>query len=290
MKPYLKLFIAILFSLGLHGQTTHEKLTMATCECLNDANSLNEVQDSLNNCISQAIMQSIRDSLNTADNMLDVENIQSAAKAIEKLLPDNCAHIRQLILADKEKQHYRLSESLKANQHYDSGNQLLQQRKYKEARKEFKAALVIDDQFIYAWDHLAVSYRREEKFKKAIKIYQKSLEIYPEGHVALLNIAVSYSFIQDYNTSLEYYEKLKTLYPDNPEGYFGAARIQIIQENYADALDNVFTAHRIYEEINSDYISDSKKLISILYTLMEEEGLSDLFNEKAGTYGISIHI
>ena len=141
---------------------------------------------------------------------------------------------------------------------------------------------------MYAIDHLAISFRKQGNYKSAIKYYKESLEIFPEGHLALLNIAVCYSAIRDNEASIGSYEKLKFYYPKDPEGYFGLARMQFMNEDYENGLDNLFIAHRIYVETDSDYQKDSSGLISLFSEKLTELGKSDLVEKKAKEHNMNI--
>lgn len=68
----------------------------------------------------------------------------------------------------------------------------------------------LDNNFVYAIDHIAVCYRRLGEYKTAIKYYNKSLDIFPEGDIAIMNIAATYSFIKDDNNSIKTIDCLNT--------------------------------------------------------------------------------
>lgn len=104
-----------------------------------------------------------------------------------------------------------------------------------------------------------------------------------------MNIAVSYSFLEDDENSLKNYSQLKFLYPDDPEGYFGLAKIFFIKGDYENALDNLFIAHRIYVNTNSDYIKDSEQLMSLMFSKLKELNKMDLVNKKAKEHNVTIN-
>ena len=290
MKHFTYLIIGLIFSINLHAQSFTERAALQACECLDSLETIEQVQDSLNTCTSQAIVSVGLES--AKEENIDIstfQGIKSVLKQVSELIPSYCDNVRSLLIEEKKEQHYGLSANIEANEHYLKGNDLMEEGNYTQSIKAYKKAIKIDDSFVYAYDHLAVSYRRQENFKKAIKYYQKSLDIFPEGHVAIFNMAVCYSFLKEYALSLEQYEKLSFLYPNDPEGYFGAGKIQYLLSNYESALNNIFTAHRIYIETESDYVKDSGKLINIMYAGLKEKDKLDLFRAVAKQHNITIN-
>jgi tetratricopeptide (TPR) repeat protein len=219
-----------------------------------------------------------------------VSGITGTFKEVNEILPSICYNVRRLMIEEKKKQFYTLSVHSYANEHYEKGNIFMDKGDYSNSIKEFQEAVKLDKNFVYAIDHLAVSYRRQENYKKAIKYYQRSLDIFPEGDLALLNIAAAYLLLKDYDYSLKYYSKLIFFYPESPEGYYGAAKVYFIKSDFENALDNVFTAHRIYIETNSDYTEDSKQLIGIMYSKLKELNRIDIFNTQAEKNNVTINV
>ena len=166
---------------------------------------------------------------------------------------------------------------------------LLEDQKYKLAIEGFEMSIKHDKNFVKAYDNIAICYRQLNDFDKAIKYYKKSLDIYPEGDVALMNMGVIYSKKSDFKTSIEYYKKLIKFHPKNAEGYFGAGKNYFLIKDYENALNNIFTAHRIYLEDQSDYIKDTEMIIGTMYKILESENKVDLFNKIAEKNNIAIN-
>lgn len=289
-KTYL-IIMALLFSLSVGAQSFSEKVALRTCELLDTIQDLNQLQDSLKNYTTRAFTEVMQESaLEEKQAMSTVEGITGAFKEVDEILPSYCYHVRELIIAQKKLQYYGLSQNEKANDYYREGNSYLDNKVYTNAAKAFKKAIAEDDEFVYAYDHLAIAHRRQNDFKKAVKYYKKSLAIFPEGDVALLNIAVAYSFLKDYKTALNYYQKLIFLYQDNPEGYFGAGKMQFILSDYKTALKNVFRAHLIYVNTQSAYIADSEQLLGMMYSTLKKEGKLNLFQEVAQLYNVNVNV
>lgn len=285
-------FISVLICLSLtslQGQTLSEKIALIACERLDSIDNFETLQDSIQPSITAAMATvMMKGTLEERKQIGTVEGIRGTLKEAFEILPSRCYNVRRLIIESKRKVFYKESDNLKANVHFDKGNEYMEKEDYKSARKEFESAIKLDEKFVYAFDHLAISYRRQNNYKSAIVYYKKSLDIFPEGDVALLNIAVCYSFLLDKENTMKYYNQIKYLYPDNPEGYYGAAKFLFINADYENALDNLFISHRMYSENKSALSNDSQKLIELFYSKLKELNQLDLFDSKAKEYGITI--
>ncbi|GEO24170.1 hypothetical protein CQA01_47040 [Cyclobacterium qasimii] len=289
MRYFITLTLNILLSSILQGQTLSEKIAINACEYLDSIDNYSILQDSIQPSITAAMAKVMMEgTMEERKQIGTIEGIRGTLKEAFDMLPSSCYNVRRLKIEDKKSQFYKRSDNQLANEHFDKGNDFMERDDYKNAIKQFKSAIKIENGFVYAIDHLAISYRRLENYKSAIKYYKKSLEIFPEGDVALLNIAVSYSFVEDDNNSIKSYKQLKFLYPDNPEGYFGLAKMLFVTEDYENALDNLFIAHRIYVDTNSDYAMDSEKLMGIMISKLTELNKTDLIEKKAKEHNITI--
>jgi tetratricopeptide (TPR) repeat protein len=286
---YSLIFVLIFSSLTfLRGQTLSEKIALIACERLDSISNFETLQDSIQPSITAAMATvMVKGTLEERKQIGTVEGIRGALKEAFEILPSHCYNVRRLIIENKRKIFYKESDNLKANVHFDKGNEYMEKEDYKSARKEFESAIKLDEKFVFAFDHLAISYRRQNNYKSAITYYKKSLDIFPEGDVALLNIAVCYSFLSDKENTMKFYNQMKYLYPNNPEGYYGAAKFLFANADYENALENLFISHRIYSESKSELINDSQKLIELFYSKLKELNQLDLFDSKAKEYGIT---
>ena len=289
MNKTLTLLFNILILSTLQGQSLSEKIAIDACKYLDSINDINILQDSIRGSITKSMTNVMMEaSLEERKQITTVEGIRGTIKKAYDILPSYCYNVRRLVIENKKTKLYGLSSNFEANKYFDKGNEYLDSKKFKKAIKEFKSAIKLDPNFVYAIDHLAISYRRQEDYKSAVKYYKKSLEVFPEGNVALLNIAVCYSNLEDDENSIKNYAELKFLYPNDPEGYFGLAKMLSIKEDYENALDNLFIAHRIYLEADSEYQKDSQKLFEFISAKLEELGKSELIERKAKENNITI--
>lgn len=290
MKYFSTLLLNLVLISLLQGQSSlSEKIASYACESLDSIENYDDLQDSIRPKITEAMARLMMEGSSEEKSILGtVEGIQSLTKKALETLPNNCPNVRRLIIKQKKDKFYDRSANAAANKHFDKGNDYLERGEFKKAKKEFKSAIKLDENFVYAIDHLAITYRQRDKYKSAIKYYKKSLDIFPEGNLALLNLAVVYSLKGDNANSIKYFEKLKFYHPENPEGYFGLAKMLFFTGDYEGSIDNLFRAHRIYLDTNSKYKKDSKLLMGIIIDHLRKIEKDDFIEKKAEEYNITI--
>ncbi|WP_433834423.1 tetratricopeptide repeat protein [Flavobacterium anhuiense] len=288
MKRTLSLFLTFSGFLALNAQTVEEKIAAKACECLEKSSKITEevFRDCLTNTMSEMILTDkdpkVRESMNT------VEGIQGMFLRIHGVIEKKCPNLIPELNQNKDDVFYSESKNKKAQNSYIIGKDFMREKNYKIAIENFQLAIKDDPNFVLALDDMAVSYRQLNDYDNAIKYYKKSLEIYPEGNFALMNIGVVYTLKSDFKTAISYYEKLIQYHPDNAEGYFGAGKNYILLNEDEKALDNLFIAHVIYTNENSEYMKDSEKLIGALYQKMKSENKEDLFKKIAEKNNIKL--
>ena len=191
-------------------------------------------------------------------------------------------------LDNLKKEYYANSPNAEVNNSFIIGNDFLRKEKYDMAIKSYLKAFKADTMCVPVIDNLALCYRKKGDNDNAIKYYTKSLSIYAEGDYALQNIGVAYTEISEYSKSNQYYKKLTLLYPSNAEGYFGLGKNYLLLSDYENALENIFTAHKIYLNEKSDYSKDTEKLMSIIYQSMKKINKLEEFNKVANRIGLKI--
>lgn len=290
MKKLILTSFGIFILTCASGQDLIKKISLQICSCLDTIENMDSLEAKLNKCVPEAFMMYFQTDEEEEENEFsDNDTIKKTMDEVVQQLGSNCPKIRKFVLADKEARFYKNSDSKAANEAYDKGEKAFKSEDYKNAEKYYKQALKADPDFIYAWDDLALTYRKAGEFKKAVKYYNKSLEKYPEGSYALQNQAVAYMFLKDYDSALKNYDLLTNLYPDNPEGFFGEAKIYILKAEYETALDYAFYTQKMYVNQKSQYVKDTENMILQIHDKMKEQNKLDVFNRKAKEQGINVN-
>ncbi|WP_167855591.1 tetratricopeptide repeat protein [Hymenobacter fodinae] len=217
-----------------------------------------------------------------------VEGIKGTISQAQELLVSNCPAVRDALIQQKTAKFYATSTVPAARKAYLKGEQLLIKKQYTEALPLFLQAAKQDPQFVKALDDAAVCYRQTQDLAQAATYYEKSMAIFPEGDLALLNMAVVKSLQEKTDEARTYYDKLRYFHPYNPEGYFGAGKLAVLRGDFPVAMQNLFTAHRLYVEEKSPYLSDSNRMLSLLYGEMKKKNQLDLFRSTAKEYNLQI--
>jgi tetratricopeptide (TPR) repeat protein len=282
--------ICVIFFSSVSSQDLVKRISLQICNCIDTIENRDSLQVKLDRCASESIsLVWDSDAEDDQDYSVSDDSITTTMDSVMDKLTYYCPKIKEFILADKESQYYKMSDSEIANKFYLAGNEALKTNDFKTAEKQYLKAIKADPKWVYPYDNLALTFRKLDQYKKAIKYYSKSLEIYPEGSFALQNQAVSYTYLKDYKNALKNYDRLINLYPNNPEGFFGTAKLLFLNEDYENALDYAFYTHEMYLSQESDYAKDTEKLISLIHDKMKEQNKLDIFNEKAKKHGITIN-
>jgi tetratricopeptide (TPR) repeat protein len=290
MKKLLLTLWGILTLTCISGQDLIERISTHICNCIDTIENMDTLQAKLDRCIPEAFETYFNsDDADEEDEFSDNDTIKKTMDEVINKLGYYCPKIRKFLLADKEAQFYKSSYSKDANDLYQKGYEAFKKDDFKNAEKFYKQAIKADSKYIYAYDDLALTYRKTGEYKKAVRYYDKSLEIYPEGSYALQNQAVAYTYLKDYSGALMNYDRLINLYPDNPEGFFGKAKIYLLKEDYETALDYAFYSHKMYVLQKSDYVKDTEDLISLIHSKMKEQNKLDIFNRKAEEHGVKFN-
>ena len=277
MKRFLLTTIFFGCLASLSAQDLVEKISVALCNCVDTIISMDSLNAKLNRCAPDIIDSYFSNEDEDEDNMFaSNDTVEKTMDAVIRNLGYYCPKIRKFVLADKESRFYKMSESAKANDLYNKGNESYKAGDYKNAEKLFMKALKIDPKFVYSWDDMALTCRKEGNYKKAIKYYSKSLAIFPEGSYALQDRAVAYTYIKDYARAYTDYMMLANLYPDNPEGFYGIAKIDYLKGDYDEALDFAFYTHKMYVTATSEYAKDTENLIKLIHDKLKELDKLDL--------------
>lgn len=198
---------------------------------------------------------------------------------IERYLMDSCASATAYMAADNKESQYSFSKNEQAIEYYNKGTTLMNEEKYEEALKEFKAAVTIDPKFAFCWDHIGICNRRLKNYEEALIAYKKSLEIDPNGATPLQNIPIVYESLKKYPEAIEAYKTILKKQPNNPEGYYGMSRIFALDGDFEEATQKMCKAYLLYIEQKSPYRTDAEKMMGMYLSEMKKVGNEKRFYE-----------
>lgn len=285
MKKLYSLLLSILSFIVSNAQTFEEKISEKSCECIKNLKERNNENN--RNCISIAMSEITIDDDSFLKTISTVEGVNSTFKKVDSILKKTCNVIINSIENKKEK-FYSDSKNETAYSFFLTSTDMLQQENYDIAIEGFLIAIDLDKNYVKAYDHLAICYRKKNQLDKAIKYYKKSLEIFPEGDLALMNIGVIYRIMEDYKESIKYYSKLVDYYPNNAEGYFGLSQNYLMLNDEEKALDNIFKAYKIYTIQDSHYKKDAELIINIIQEILKSRNQENIFKKIADENNIII--
>lgn len=287
MNKAFLLFIILSF-FNANSQTLEEKIAAKACSCLQKSKEINEeiYRNCLTSSMAEVVMNDkdakVREGINTVDG------IKSLLKKSDETIAKTCSNLLPKAPEDKSAIYYRDSKNKEAQNSYITAKDFMRVRNYKSAIEGLQISIQQDPNFVLALDDIAVCYRQLEDYDNAIKYYKKSLDIYPEGEYALMNIGVAYTLKSDFKNAIDYYEKLIQYQPNNAEGYFGAGKNYFALNNDEKALQDIFTAHKIYTSDKSEYTKDTDILMGAIYQKMVKENKEDIFRKIAAENNIAI--
>lgn len=285
---YIFIFCNLIFS-SASGQNLIELISNRICDCIDTIENMDSLEVKLDRCINESVTVFWNsDDDEQLEHFANSDTIQNTIDSVMTGFVHRCPKVMAFLLAEKERKFYKISGSGAANEYHEAGIKALDSNDYQAAEKQFLKAIKEDRNFVYAYDNLGLTYRHLKDYKNSVRYYTKSLEIFPEGRFALQNQAVAFLELKDNLNALKNYFILISLYPDNPEGYFGSARVQYLNEDYENALDYAFYAYKLHLFQQSDNVKDIEELILLIRDKMKEQNKLDSFNKKAKEYGIPV--
>jgi tetratricopeptide (TPR) repeat protein len=309
MKKIYPFALLLVLTVATESAFAQSKALVATiadaaCICFGDLSSLTAQaqQARIDSCVPQAMATAVMNGSEQDKKVLgNVKSIQNTFAQVKQHVKNNCNALLSLSDADAmnvkysnydddKDSKYVMSHAPAANKHYLKGNKLVKNGNFKAAAKSYQKAVNTDDQFVMAFDNLAICYRRMQDFDKAIYYYQQSLAIHPDGEVALQNIGMAYMYKNDAKAALPYFKHMIALNADNPEGYFGCAKAYLMLNDCDAALVNTLNAHKLYAATNHPYITDSESLLAYIYQEYEKKNQTATFHKIASENGVEINI
>ena len=191
---------------------------------------------------------------------------------------------------DRETELYNFTESEEAAEHYRTAYKLEESGDIDGAIENYKAAIGIDENFIEAYDNLAVIYRRLGMLDEAEMYYKEAIRRYPEGELAYQNIAIVYEERGDYKTALSYYEQLQEVNPQNPEGHYGVARMCLQLDRYDEGIKAGKKAIKKYKKLDDPYIMDGYFIVGLCYLYKQDTKNGKKYIYDAMEYGLDLSL
>lgn len=276
-----------------------------SCKCIDSISTLNKgpkkISSEMNSCINKQVisyqlmakLMQIDTTSNSDSNIVINENEKSEEfkkyyYEIERYLFNNCKSVKEKMAAFNKENSKSLTKNALAKSFYNTGIDASKAGNMKEAIVNYKEAVKIDPNFVFAWDNLGLSYRQINDYDKAIEAYKNSLKIDPNGFMPLQNLAIAYQYQKKYKKAIRAYNRLAKLDDQNPEIYYGIGRIYTMNLNDLEkGLDNICKAYTLYVSQNSPYRTDAEKIINLIASEMKKEGKETAFNAILKKHNIS---
>jgi Tfp pilus assembly protein PilF len=130
---------------------------------------------------------------------------------------------------------------------YNVGLFYLNQNDVENATKYFVKALSLDTRFYLAYNAMGLAHSMKGRLDEAAKSYLKCLEINPKFTEARNNLGTVYQEMNQLDKAeAEFRTALRDLTYQNRElPYFNLARLNVLQNRFDEALDNVLKALQI---------------------------------------------
>ncbi|MFQ6108192.1 MAG: tetratricopeptide repeat protein [Candidatus Aminicenantales bacterium] len=123
---------------------------------------------------------------------------------------------------------------LKANYHFNKANSLFGDNKYRDAIKEYEAALKYNPELSEAYRYLGESYKNlykpgvetpdnMEKAEKALEALNKAYEIDPENKEIIHSLGNMYDLMRNFEEAERYFLKILDMEPTNMNNYYVVA-------------------------------------------------------------------
>ncbi|MFW6048883.1 MAG: tetratricopeptide repeat protein [Candidatus Bipolaricaulota bacterium] len=119
---------------------------------------------------------------------------------------------------------------------YYLGEANLQQKKYKQARENFKNAVEAKDDYVAAYIKYGDVLVQLRNYEKAIEQYEKVLEMESDNVSVINKLALTYKKQDNYDKAEETYEKALEVDPGNFEAKKGLGDLYREEDNYEEAI------------------------------------------------------
>lgn len=265
-----------------------ESLSSESCHCIEKISTAEKHKNqAVKKCLSETIAKNIPSDIASAKGTEDRRS-EEIYKLLENHLIDHCKALKNLLFTETEDVGHASSKNVLAQLAYDDGMDYLKEEDISNAIEKFKKAVLLDPEFVYAWDNLGISYRKNDQLDLAIEAYQKSLKLYPNGKLPLVNLALVYNLTGNQEKSIEYYKKYCEYFPEDPEGYYGLGLIEYSGGNLESGLDHLVHSFILYSAQQSPYRSDAANKIGYIYNDLKSKNQSEIFDRVVNKYDLKI--
>lgn len=169
---------------------------------------------------------------------------------------------------------------------YDEGTYLFDNGHYKSAMLYYQDAYLMDTFFVEALDGLGKCYQRMSMPDSALHFFKKSYNLFPKGPSALEHLALLYEYKNDHKNALKFYEELSKASPNKPEGFYGAARMNILLGEYRLSVRQATKALELAQARKVTWIGETLLLLAVGHTCINQRDKAKEFAIRAVGAGI----
>ena len=178
--------------------------------------------------------------------------------------------------------------SPEAREQYNKGYESFEKGDFKKAIKYYKAAIVIDPDYIDAYDNLGLSFRQLGQLDSAACYYRKSIGKYPNGTLSRVNLGQVYSYKREYDNAIAVYREIIVIDSNDAEGYFGIARTYVAKEQFDSAIFYAREALVIYSLTSNPYAGDALFILGVSYYSLGNKEKAKEALEQALDFGFNV--
>ncbi len=125
------------------------------------------------------------------------------------------------------------------------GNEYLENADYDNAISAYEKALMLDPDFVDAFNNKGVAYYEQGNYGLALESYNQAIQRNPDYYSALLNRSNAYIGLGRTTSAIKDLEAFKTAFPDTAIVYFSLGLAKTKAKNYVEALAEFRIAGRI---------------------------------------------
>ena len=134
------------------------------------------------------------------------------------------------------------AQSENAKEFYNSGNEKLDRKQYKEAIKDYTKTIELNKTFVAAYYNRGLAKNYLKDYKGAIEDYTKTIELDSFNIQAYNNRGLAKKALEDYDGAVEDYTKAISLNDSFASAYFNRGNAKVLMErngceDFKKALD-----------------------------------------------------